>query len=506
MREKIRKLKPASAAGPDGIGPRLLQETIDFAAPALTSIFRASVEEGVVPGDWREANVTPIFKKGAKSNPSNYRPVSLTSVPGKLLESLIKDELMDHFKKNRVIFPSQHGFMPNKSCTSNLLEFFDLVTKIVDGGEPFDAVFLDFAKAFDKVPISPLLAKLKGLGVSGQLLAWIEAWLTNRRQQVVLNGSCSSWAEVDSGVPQGSILGPVLFLVFINDLDLQLAMVDICRKFADDTKLGQRAATTEQRQLLQQALDQLAKWADTWGMAFNLDKCKVMHIGKNNLRQPYYMSGRCLNTTEEERDVGVMINSSLRPGSQCAKAAKTAGAVLGQITRAFHYRDRQVFVQLYKQYVRPHLEFAGPAWSPWTGADIEVLERVQRKAVGMVTGLTARTYEEKLGELGLTTLEERRHQQDILQVFKIVRGFDDVDVSQMFEMTGETVPGRMTRQTADPHNIRVQRCRLDVRKYFFSHRVVEPWNRLPPSLKGARSVHGFKSAYAKYRVDRVRPV
>ncbi len=145
-----------------------------------------------------------------------------------------------------------------------------------------------------------------------------------------------------------------------------------------------------------------------------------------------------------------MINSSTRPGSQCAKVAKTAGAVLGKITREFHYRDCHVFVQLYQQYVRPHLEFAGPARSPRTNADFEVLERGQRKAVGMVTSLTARTYEEKLAELCLTALEGRIHQQDILPLFKIKRGFDDVDVSQMFEIIGETVQGRLTGQKADP--------------------------------------------------------
>jgi ribonuclease P/MRP protein subunit RPP40 len=201
--------------------------------------------------------------------------------------------------------------------------------------------------------------------VRGRVLEWIRSWLSGRKQRVVLNGKFSSWLEVLSGVPQGSVLGPLLFVIFINDMDDTVEhLTSILRKFADDTKLGKKVRTDKERQELQAALDKLCHWADRWGMEFNVSKCKVMHMGHANQKHDYYMNGQQLEKSEEERDIGVMITSNLKPSAQCAKAPRTAQGVLGQITRAFHYRDRHVFMRLYKQYIRPHLEFSTQAWSP----------------------------------------------------------------------------------------------------------------------------------------------
>jgi hypothetical protein len=232
-------------------------------------------------------------------------------------------------------------------------------------------------------------------------------------------------------------------------------------------------------------------------MSFNVKKCVVMHFGKKNPRKPYYMNGEQLLTTKLERDIGVLVSDNLKPSEQCAKAAKTAAQVLGQLTRAFHYRDRFTFVGLYKLYVLPHLEFAGQSWSPWTAKDKAILEKVQRRAIGMVSGLKSQIYEERLAELNMTTLEERRHQSDMLQVYKILRGHDNVRADQWFTMAASG--GERTRQSTGVLNLRKPRSNLEVRANFFSVRVVDDWNVIPESIKMAKHPSQFKRHYKEYR-------
>jgi len=243
-----------------------------------------------------------------------------------------------------------------------LLEFLEKATLAADEGKALDLIFWDFAKAFDKVPRERLLKKMHAHGIRGKLLKWVEDWLTNRSQCVVLNGEFSSWIQVLSGVPQGSVLGPLLFLIFINDIDMAVEGIDIIKKFADDTKVGHVMETEADRVMMQEALDALCKRATTWGMAFNIKKCKVMHLGPKNPEHQYQMDGQPLEATEEERDIGVTMSKTLKPSAQCSKAARTAQAVLGQITRAFHYRDRHVYVRLYTQYLctpTPRVQHSG---------------------------------------------------------------------------------------------------------------------------------------------------
>ena len=219
-----------------------------------------------------------------------------------------------------------------------------------------DMVYLDFAKAFDLVPKKRLLEKLRAHGFTGALLSWIEDWLTGRKQRVVLNGCPSTWQAVTSGVPQGSILGPILFNIFINDLDENID-VSLLLKFADDTKMGQVIESEEDQVHLQSCLNRIWDWTEKWGMRFNVSKCHVMHLGRTNPRFVYTLNGVDLEPTEEEKDLGVLITSNLKMGRQCERAAHTASAALAQILRAFSYRNKSTLPKLFQTYVRPHLEY-----------------------------------------------------------------------------------------------------------------------------------------------------
>lgn len=503
VKKKLINLRKDSSPGPDGISPRTLVEFAEELARPLYLIIKKSYETGEVPQQWKQAHVTPIYKKGVKNDVSNYRPVSLTSVPCRVAESIIKDEIVNHLALNKLIRESQHGFRTNRSCLSNLLEYLNILTKLLDDGKSIDMIYLDFAKAFDKVPARRLLKKIRSHGIEEKSFNWIASWLTNRKQRVVLLGEASEWAEVLSGVPQGSVLGPLCFIIFINDIDLAVDILrNILFKFADDTKSGRVVATEQNQAELQNEINQFQEWAEKWQMSFNSSKCKVMHLGHRNPGFLYTMGGHApagtvLESVTEEKDVGVWISDNLKPSYHCAKAAKKANSVLGQMSRAVTYRDRITWVGLYKQYVRPHLEYCAPAWSPWTEQDKSVLESVQERAIRMVSGLSGSTYEEKIAELNIQSLEDRRIRGDLIQTWKIIH-LEGFKCSQFFTLVRDTHPANGTRFYSDPLNILQQRSNLELRKNFFSLRVVEHWNNLPTTIKNASSVNSFKNLYDKF--------
>ena len=246
----------------------------------LAQLINQSYDSGDIPSKWKLANVSPIFKSGSKGEVSNYTPISLTSSVGKVMERLIKNKLVDFMYKNNIIPSIQHGFTERRNCSTNLLEFYDKVTRYLDGNKSVDAVYLDFRKAFDLVPHEKLIAKMKHFGVDGRLLAWVANWLSERRQRVVIESQASAWAKVTSGVIQGSVLGPVLFLLYVSDIPSCIEPNIFLSMYADDSKLLSEGNTDSLE--LQTTLDQLSQWTKRNGMAFNVGKCKVVHFGFAN--------------------------------------------------------------------------------------------------------------------------------------------------------------------------------------------------------------------------------
>ena len=347
VKEKLKKLKPFSSAGPDNIRTRILIIASDEVAAPLQMIFQKSLDTGILPKDWKNANIVPVFKKGSRFEAGNYRPISLTSVICKVMESVLKDRIVNHLDTNKLIHSSQHGFMKKKSCLTNLLEYLETILTNIDEGDSVDVIYLDFAKAFDKVSHKHLAKVLEAHSIKGKILQWIISWLNDRSQRVYYNNKSSAWKPVWSGGPRVSALGPLCFVIYINILDLVIKDAQtFLSKFADDSKAGRKVNTDKDREALQCSLNALTQWAQDWKMEFNESKCKVLHIGKNNPRYGYQMNGVNLEVSDKEKDVGVMIQEDLKPSKQCATAAAKANSILGQMARSFSYRNKTVWISV----------------------------------------------------------------------------------------------------------------------------------------------------------------
>ena len=251
--KKIKKMKDNKSPGVDGIPPKLLKEIVEQISTPLAKLFNLSLEKGIVPSERKEANITPLFKKVSRNKPENYRPVSLISVVRKLLKTLIRDHTVEFLVKHKLINTSQHGFLKARSRLTNLLCFLEEITKWVDDGSPEGVVYFDFQNVFDKVPHQRLLLKLKAHGIGNDVINWIEEWLTHRRKRVIVDGEMSNWKSVLSGVPQGTVLCPILFLIYINDLEDDISSKVL--KFADDTKVFRKVTNVTDKQSLQDVLD-----------------------------------------------------------------------------------------------------------------------------------------------------------------------------------------------------------------------------------------------------------
>ena len=389
--------------------------------------------------------------------------------------------MLDHAKDTNILDQNQHGFMQGKSCLTNLLETLEDITASLDCGDAIDVIFLDYQKAFDSVPHKRLVSKLQAYGYGEKVVNWVKSFLTGRTQRVIVRGSSSSCAEVVSGVPQGSVLGPILFIIYINDLpDIVKSQL---KMFADDTKIYGKVNSQDDIYIIQKDLEHLQLWSEEWLLKFNAGKCKTMHMGTGNTQNDYHMGQTTLETTEIEKDLGVFLTSDCKVSTQCTKAAAKAMNCLRVIKRSFQYIDTDSFSILYNGYIRPHIEYCVQAWSPGLIKDIKTLEKVQRRATKLVPAIRSLPYEERLEALDLYPLQQRRPRGDLIEVFKLLNGLKQVDYSTFFKLAEDTKTRGHSLKLFKPTLVKNLNCRSQ----FFSQRVINDWNSLPRNVVNAKN-------------------
>ena len=360
----------------------------------------------------------------------------------------------------------------------------------MDEGVPTDAIYLDLSKAFDTVPHKKLIHKLKGYGIGGHILDWITDFLSDRSQYVSVNGTSSSETPVTSGVPQGSVLGPILFIYYINDMP---DVVDnFIKIFADDAKTSNDIKSVDDSACLQTSLDKLSSWTDDWGVNFNCGKCGVMHLGKNNPKHKYTINGTPLNETVLEKDLGVWVDPLLNFEEHINKTVKKARQISGLIIRTISFKSKDIMIPLYKSLVRPILEYGNAVWSPYLKKNKLLIEGVQRRFTKCIVGVKDMEYEDRLKFLNLPSLEYRRLRGDLIETFKLCRGFyDPVSTSSLFELNS------LVNTRTNGFKLTKINTNLDQFKYFFTNRIVNAWNGLPSGVVHAESVNSFKNAIDK---------
>lgn len=485
-------LKIDKSPGLDELHPRLLKELSSSLAIPLKLIFEASLEEKKVPNDWKLAGVSAIFKKGSKALAGNYRPVSLTSVICKIFE---------HMKENNLFSNKQYGFISGRSTSLQPLEVLDKWTEALEKkGTSIDCIYMDFQKAFDKVPHNRLIGKLQSYGINEEITEWVKSFLSDRKQKVIVNGEESKWKEVTSGIPQGSVLGPLLFVIYINDLPDCVESPTYL--FADDTKIYREINTTSDRELLQEDLNKLEDWSKTWLLKFHPEKCKCMTISRENTKQEntkYKLMDKEISITHDEKDIGVVVDDKLKFEKHISEKVNKANSIFAIIRRSFRHLTIETFIPLYKAMVRSQLDYASSIWSPHLKKLVDKIEQVQRRATKQLPGLGNLPYSERLKKLKLPTLSYRRVRGDMIELYKFTHEIYDPEVCNCVKLLKNTNIRHSTR--TNQHKIAQQRPKLEIRRNFFSIRASKIWNKLPDYVVNAPSINSFKNRLDKHWKD-----
>ena len=453
-----------------------------------------SYRTGILPSDWKSANVIPIHKKGPTKCASNYRPISLTSEVVKVMEIVIRRKIVSFLVSNSLIDNMQHGFLKKRSTVTQLLSCLNNWTKEVDRKKHLDVVYLDIAKAFDSVSHPKLIEKLKSLNFSDTLVNWLENYLTNRVQMVKIENSISRKKYVTSGVPQGSILGPILFLIYINDLSKVVKNSKIAL-YADDSKIYFSFNSNMNNNLLIEDMKLVFDWASKNQLKIAFQKSAILHFGRGNNTGDLILGDISIPNEEVMKDLGVWISNDLKFSNHINKMAKSCFQMTNLMFLSFETQIRPFLVNLFKTFVRSKLEYASEVWSPSIYKDIDLIESVQRRFTKRIPGCRNLSYPERLKLCNLESLELRRLKSDLVFVYKLIHNLVDIPFEDFLKYSNSSsIRGNETR-------LLVQGSRLKIREDFFSNRVVKVWNSLDQNVVSSKTLYSFRSKLDKYNLS-----
>ena len=484
------KVKRKLSCGYDSIPGIFLYNLANFLCIPLSTIFNISLMSSTLPSDWLKSKIIPVSKKGVSTKIANYRPVALTSNVCKVFESVINSNLMHYLLSKSIICKEQFGFLPGRSTETQLIKCVDDWSKSLNDNVPVDVVYFDISKAFDTLSHDILLKKCDSLGFSPYLLFWLKSYLCDRSQFVCVNNSSDSLpVRVTSGVPQGSILGPLLFLIYINDLPDVVKFSKIML-FADDAKIFCPIRTKNDHDMLISDCSNVMNWMSDNLLSLSTSKSCVLHLSSHfNPCYPCIVNGVSIDSVESVFDLGILIDRDLAFNSHISQVVRKCGVRLSVIRKNFHYRDRSFLIQLYKTFVRPLLEYATPVWSPHHLNDINLLESIQRRFTRAI--LPELPYVDRCRELGLMPLEQRRNVSDMILCFKFANNLVDVD-------SPFTNNARHSGRNRHCKVFDVQGACKDLRRNTFAVRAPKMWNNLSHDIVESRSSKSCRTMLISY--------
>ena len=492
--QALQNLDSSKSPGPDNLHPLLLKQCAEQLAYPLHIIFCCSFSEGQLPSTWKSSVVTPIFKKGYRYDPLNYRPISNTSVCGKTFERILCEDLTNYLESNSILSPSQFGFRANRSTMDQLLLVYDFVSKYTDRGGVVDLILLDFSKAFDVVVHDILLDKLHRLGIRGNILRSIQSFLTNRTMRVCIQGHVSKPRPVLSGVRQGSVLGPLLFLVYINSIASGLSCS--YKIFADGLKLyacidhtSKSTVTPLLPNSVQHDINLLCRTAASWGLYMNVKKCAVLCFSRSpaHLEPPAYTLNYIpIPVVESSSDLGVLIDTKLKFHAHIRSVSHKAGGLAYSLVKSTVCRSSSFMLFLLTTHIRPLLEYCSCVWHTGFVQDLKLLENVQRRWTKRIDGMGSLSYSDRLKALNLYSIQGRLLRADLIMCWKVFHGHSCVSPADLFQQPPQN------RTCGHCYKIFPPATNTGIRKRFFTIRCIPVWNSLSSDTVCATTLNSFK--------------